>query len=287
MHLGVDFGATNTVAAIIGDGDEPRALLLDGDSATLCTVLYVERDGGMRIGSDAIAAHRAHNVGRVPRFSRKWIVEIDIVITEGGTAVLDIFSDVDADAPGRLLHSLKGPLATDYEGTTLFGVCYTLEELIAEFLSRLRARVQRLTEQSVTRAVFGRPVNFANAHSDADNARAESRLREAARLAGFEDVTFEMEPIAAGLAFGAHTRLSAGDHALVFDFGGGTLDVAVLRIEPDAEQRVLATGSVGIAGDRFDQAIFQRAVLPWFGADVRWGSQRLPLPAHLLESLGD
>jgi hypothetical chaperone protein len=290
MHLGIDFGTTNSAAAIIGDDGQPRVLPLDEHAAnagTLRTVLYVERDGNMRIGSDAIAAHRAQNVGRLPRFVKQWIAEIDVVITEGGTIVLDIFSDVDADAPGRLLHSLKGPLASDYEGTMLFGTAFTLEALIAEFLSRLRHRIEQTTGQRVTRAVFGRPVNFANAKSDADNAMAESRLREAARLAGFDDVTFEMEPIAAGLAFGAGHNLSAGEHALVFDFGGGTLDVAVLRVEQGGAQRVLATGGVGIAGDRFDQALFKRAVLPWLGAHTRWGPQKLPLPAHLLEALSD
>jgi hypothetical chaperone protein len=201
--------------------------------------------------------------------------------------VLDVFSDVDADAPGRLLHSLKGPLASTYEGTTLFGKHYSLEALIAEFLSRLRFRIEQATGETVTRAVLGRPVNFANAHSPEDNAKAEARLRDAATLAGFTDVMFEMEPIAAGLSYGAHHTMRAGDHALVFDFGGGTLDVAIIRVGAGNQQRVLATGGVGIAGDHFDRALFKRAVLPWLGAQVRWGSQRLPLPAHLMDALSD
>ena len=290
MHLGIDFGTTNSAAAIIGDDGRPRVLPLDAratNAGTLRTMLYVERDGVMCIGADAIATHRVQNIGRVPRFSKQWVAEIDIVVTEGATVVLDVFADVDADAPGRLLHTLKGPLASDYDGTKLFGKFYTLEALIAEFLSRLRHRIEAVTEKSVTRAVFGRPVNFANATSEADNARAEARLREAAKLAGFDDVTFEMEPIAAGLAFGAHHRLGAGEHALVFDFGGGTLDVAVLRVEANGMQCVLATGGVGIAGDRFDQAIFKRVMLPWLGEHVRWGEQRLPLPSHLLDALSD
>lgn len=290
MHLGIDFGTTNSTAAIIGNDGKPRVLPLDEhapNANTLRTVLYVERDGHMHIGAAAIAVNRAQNVGRLPRFTKQWSAEIDIVIAEGGTIVLDIFSDVDADAPGRLLHSLKGPLASNYEGTKLFNTFYSLESIIAEFLARFRHRIEAVTEQRVTRAVFGRPVNFANANSEVDNARAESRLREAARLAGFSDVTFEMEPIAAGLAFGTHRQLSAGAHALVFDFGGGTLDVAVLRMNADGQQQVLATGGVGIAGDRFDQAIFKRMLLPWIGQHVRWGAQRLALPSHLLDALAD
>ncbi len=290
MKLGIDFGTTNSAAAVIGNDGRPRVLPLDAgaqNAGTLRTVLYVERDGSMTIGSEAIALHRAQNVGRLPRFSKQWITEIDVVITEGATIVLDVFSDVDADTPGRLLHSLKGPLASSYEGTTLLGKHYSLEALIAEFLSRLRFRIEQATGERVKAAVMGRPVNFANASTREDNARAEARLREAAQMAGFEDVTFEMEPIAAGLAYGEQHVLRAGEHALVFDFGGGTLDVAVMRVESNSRQRVLATGGVGIAGDRFDQAIFKSAVLPWLGAQVRWGQQRLPLPAHLMDALSD
>lgn len=290
MKLGIDFGTTNSAAAVIGNDGRPHVLPLDThakNAGTLRTVLYVERDSSMKIGSEAIELHRVQNVGRIPRFTKQWITEIDVVVTEGATIVLDVFSDVDADAPGRLLHSLKGPLASTYEGTMLFGKHYALEALIAEFLSRLRFRIEQLTGETVTRAVMGRPVNFANAQSEADNAKAESRLREAARLAGFSDITFEMEPIAAGLAYGEQHAMREGDHALVFDFGGGTLDVAVIRVEVSNKQRVLATGGVGIAGDHFDRALFKRAVLPWLGEQVRWGQQRLPLPAHLMDALSD
>jgi hypothetical chaperone protein len=298
MFVGIDFGTTNTVAAVIEANSDglPRVLPLDGDSAALRTMLYVEREGGMHIGSEAIRMYREQNVGRVPRFSKQWVGEIEIEIGElnvkgydvgaSVTAVVDAYADVDADAPGRLIHALKGPLATDYRGTHLFGADYTLEALIAAFLAQLRERIVQQVGREVNRAVFGRPVHFANAATDDDDMRAQKRLREAARLAGFDEVAFEMEPIGAGLAFAAQRPLSQGQHALVFDFGGGTLDVAVLRAKRDGLD-VLATGGVGIGGDTFDRAIFRRALLPWFGGDVRWGQQRAPLPAHILDALGD
>jgi hypothetical chaperone protein len=296
MFVGIDFGTTNTVAAVIERDGPPRVLPLDGDSAALRTMLYVEREGAMRVGSQAIQTYREQNVGRVPRFSKQWVGEIEIEIGElnvkgydvgaSVTAVVDAYADVDADAPGRLMHALKGPLATNYRGTHLFGVDYTLEALIAAFLMQLRERIAAQTGSDVTRAVFGRPVHFANAATDDDDMRAQERLREAARLAGFDEVAFEMEPIGAGLAFAAQHPLSEGQHALVFDFGGGTLDVAVLSAKRDGLD-VLATGGVGIGGDTFDRAIFRRALLPWFGGDVRWGPQHAPLPAHILDALGD
>ena len=299
MYLGLDFGTTNTVAAVIGADGKPQVLALDPDmpeSGTLRTLLYVERDGTFHCGSDAVKLHRAQNVGRMPRFAKAWVGLIDIELGDavvkgynipGGAMTVEVFTDVDADAPGRLMHSLKGPLATEYPGTKLFGHEYSLEDLIAEFLSRVRQQVKAQTGQEPDGVTLGRPVNFAGAATEADSVRAEARLRQAAELAGFKQITFEMEPIAAGLGFGVGRELRQDSHALVFDFGGGTLDIAVLHLQNDGSQRVLATGGVGIAGDHFDQAIFKRAVLPWLGAGVRWGAQQLEMPGHLLDALGD
>lgn len=299
MHLGIDFGTTNTVAATIGPDGAPLVLPLDPDGAglsTLRTLLYVERDGEIHTGGAAVRLQRAQNVGRLPRFAKAWVGVIDIELGDavvkgysipGGAMSVEVFADVDADAPGRLLHSLKGPLATEYSGTRLFDREYTLEQLIAEFLKRVRLRVEQLTGREVQDAVFGRPVHFAGATTIADSDRARQRLQRAAELAGFTRVVFEQEPIAAGLAFGVQHSMPPGSHALVFDFGGGTLDIAVLRVQPGGDQQVLATGGVGIAGDHFDQAIFRRALLPWLGEGVLWGPQKLPLPSHLLDALGD
>ena len=302
MRLGIDFGTTNTVAAITGAGGEPAVLPLDPgapETGTLRTLLYVERDGTIHAGNEAVRLHRAQNVGRMPRFSREWVGVIGVFVGEfvakgyeikGHDEYVDVYADVDADAPGRLLHSLKSPLASDYAGTKLFGRSYTLEELIAAFLTRAREHVEALCGQPVREAVFGRPVHFAGARSAADDERAQERLRAAAELAGFERVAFVLEPIAAGLAYGAGCPLDAGSHALVFDFGGGTLDLAVLRIDDSGGyggRSVLATGGVDIAGDYFDQSIFRHVIRPWLGEGVRWGPQRLEVPAHLMDALSD
>lgn len=299
MRVGIDFGTTNTVAAIIDNDGKPTVLPLDPvspETGTLRTLLYVERDGYIHTGSEAIRLHREQNVGRIPRFAKAWVGVIDIELGDavvkgyeikGGPMSIEVFADVDADAPGRLLHSLKSPLATEYTGTKIFGHDYSLEQLIAEFLSRVRERVESLTGNAISEAVFGRPVMFAGAKGEADNARAQERLLKAAELAGFRRVAFEQEPIAAGLAFGTTNDSEHSAHAVVFDFGGGTLDIAVMTLGHDSEQRVMATGGVDIAGDHFDQVIFKRAILPWLGDGVKWGPHRLDMPVHLLDALGD
>jgi hypothetical chaperone protein len=294
--LGIDFGTTNTVAAVLGNGDaQPRVLPLEGESRTLRTAIYIERDQTLHVGRSAIDVYRAQNIGRVPRFVKQYIGTIDLELGEllakgydlkGGAVIVDVFADVEADAPGRLLHALKSPLATDYPGTVLFGKEYALEDLIAAFLDRVRFRITEQLGVAPTAAVFGRPVNFVGAADEVGNARAQARLADAAQRAGFTTIEFLPEPIGAALSFGLDPRATRTRHAFIFDFGGGTLDLAVVRFEAGAQQ-VVATGGIGIAGDHFDQAVFRRALSPWFGRDVRWGPQRLSMPSHLLDALGD
>ena len=299
MNIGIDFGTTNTVAAFVNSSGAVQVLPLDDsnpDSMTMRTLIYAERDGTFHFGADATHTHRIQNLGRVPRFSKQWIGFLDMDISEftakgydikGGTTIVDLFSDVDVDAPGRLLHSLKSPLATDYAGTNLFGAYYSLESLIGLLLGRLRQRIEVLTGEPVQRAVFGRPVNFASASGATANDRAQARLAQAAELAGFRDVEFEMEPIAAGLSTLHETPAGSIVNTLVFDFGGGTLDIAIMCSKQGEGSRVLATGGVGIAGDHFDQVVFKRALRKWFGEGVKWGPQRLDFPVKLMDALGD
>jgi hypothetical chaperone protein len=126
-------------------------------------------------------------------------------------------------------------------------------------------------------------VNFANADAEADNQRAEGRLRRAAEMAGFRDVAFELEPVAAAL----HYELTAQkpQNLLVFDFGGGTLDITVMRIGHPGQRQVFATGGVGIAGDAFDQHIIERLLLDHFGRGSTWGKPSAPFPSQYTDAL--
>jgi hypothetical chaperone protein len=201
--------------------------------------------------------------------------------------VRDVHVMVDELAPGRLLRSLKSSLATSYEGTTIFGRYYSLEELIAIYLGALRERAERELGLSVEAVVLGRPVHFvgsASAEGDsADDDRAQERLRRAAQMAGFREVTFELEPVAAA----AHYEQGIGrpQTIVVFDFGGGTLDITVMRVgEPD-EQQVYAIGGVDIAGDVFDRRIIEGTMLEHFGRGSTWGPEQERFPDAYTDAL--
>ncbi|MBX3065275.1 MAG: Hsp70 family protein [Anaerolineae bacterium] len=165
----------------------------------------------------------------------------------------------------------------------IYGKEYSLEAMIALYLRAARERAEELVGDSIHDVVLGRPVHFVSAETDADDQRAESRLRQAAKLAGFSQVSFEFEPVAAARHYAQ--SVSKAQNILVYDFGGGTLDLTVMHVEPNKTPDILSIGGVGIAGDRFDQRIVENALLPHFGSTVTWGDKKLPVPRNLVEQV--
>jgi hypothetical chaperone protein len=285
MHIGLDFGTTNSGAAVF-DGDRVHVFPLDSDSrdpGVIRSVLYITREQEVFVGQEAIDEYYRQNVGRPSRMARHYVGEVEVVASEM-FYVRDVYVLVDELTPGRLLRSLKSGLATSYEGTDIFGRYYALEELVAVYLRALRERVEAETGEDVEGVMLGRPVTFVGGEADADNLRAEDRLRRAAEMAGFREVAFELEPVAAALHY--ELTVEKTQNIVVFDFGGGTLDITVMRVGRDpAERQIFATGGVGIAGDVFDQRIIERLLLDHFGRGSTWGDDSAPFPDKYTDAL--
>jgi len=273
------------------DGEQVHLFPLDPASHTptvMRSTLYLTRDQQVFIGREAIDTYYRQNVGadgyiRPSRMIRQYVGEIEMTFAELPTFVRDVYVLVDELTPGRLLHSLKSALASDYEGTTIFGRYYELEELIAIYLREVRQRVEAQAGQAVDGVVLGRPVNYVGSGDEAGNERARERLRRAAERAGFREVAFELEPVAAALHYELMARKP--QNIVVFDFGGGTLDITVMRIGEPGHQRVFATGGVGIAGDVFDQRIIEGLILDHFGRGSTWGEDGAPFPTQYTDAL--
>ncbi len=192
---------------------------------------------------------------------------------------------LSAEVKGRLIQSLKSFLSSrNLRGTEVFGRQYTLEDLIARILRDLREKAEQQFGVSIRSAVVGRPVHFSGAEKAEDDIYAESRLKSAFELAGYESVEFEMEPVAA-----AHYYESMLDHdelILIGDFGGGTSDFSLVHVGPGVRRRGRASGDivgnagVGIAGDAFDARIIRHLVSPALGAgsQLRSLDKILPVP---------
>jgi hypothetical chaperone protein len=191
---------------------------------------------------------------------------------------------LSAEAKGRLIQSLKSFLSSrSLQSTDVFGRRMRLEDLIARILRDLREKAQVQFEAPVQAAVVGRPVRFVGADKDDDNAFAEHRLAQAFRLAGYESVTFELEPVAA-----AHHYESTLDHdelILIGDFGGGTSDFSLLHVGPGVRKRgrvpedILGNTGIGLAGDAFDAKIVRNLVSPKLGKGSSARSMNKILPA--------
>ena len=263
VKVGIDFGTSNSGVAVY-DGRQVRLLPVDPKNVipeVIKTVLYITREYRPSIGQEAVEHYYRDNVNRQRRFVKQWAGEIDVYGADMHY-VRDIFVYVDELQPGRLLQYLKTALRKEnYDGTQIFERYYTVGDLAKTYLSLLKQRAEDVLGEPVQAATLGRPVKFSESHEQ--DRKAQETLLEAAHEAGFKDVDFEFEPIAAALDF--EQSLSKPQNVLIFDFGGGTLDIAVMRLGDPHKREVYASGGVDIAGSDFDRAIIDKRMLAHFG----------------------
>ncbi len=269
LTVGLDFGTSNSGVAV-SDGNQIRILPLDPHNIlpeVVKTIVYITRDQQSYIGQEAVELYYRHNVNRIRRYVKKWAGEIDYVGAELHY-VRDIFVYVDELKPGRILQYLKTALrqagsARGYEGTQIFDRYYRIVDLITLYLRTLKKRSEEILNEEINGVTLGRPVKFSES-LELDRL-AEDILRQAAIEAGFSIVNFELEPIAAALYF--EKTLEKAQNALIFDFGGGTLDIAIMRIGDPRDRHLYASGGIDIAGSNFDRAIIEKRLLAGFGLE--------------------
>jgi hypothetical chaperone protein len=251
----IDFGTSNSLLAAT-DGDKIiPPISLDpaaADPTVLKSVLYTPATGQWYFGAEAVNQYGIHQ------------------------------------AEGRLFRSLKKYLPDPgFSGTHVHSRYYNLPELISVFLRELRDRANAFFNKDVTTVILGRPAVFAN-EGDKDQL-AEKRLTTAAQLAGFKDVMYCPEPVAAAYEF--RHQLDRKRLVLIADFGGGTSDFTVLNMDRERfrDSDILATHGISIAGDRFDGAIMKHMIAPHFGSEVVYrmpmGSNDLHLPRQLINKM--
>ena len=254
MTVGIDFGTTNSALAVSLDGADPRLV------GPLRSVLHFHDE-------------RREPTGRL----------IPLVGPDAMDACLEHRGD------GRLIQSMKSFLASPlFVSTNVYGTTYSLQTLIACILRELRSQAEVRFGPVGTRAVVGRPVRFAGGGAAPDEDLALLRLGEALREAGFRELSFEYEPMAA--AWHYERKLAEDALVLIGDFGGGTSDFSLMRVGPHQlaggrrDESILGNDGVAIAGDAFDGRIVRHLVSPHLGRGETFRSlfdQVLPVPAFL------
>lgn len=258
--FGIDFGTTNSALSVYRNGTvEVIAIDAgDGDGELMRSVLYFNEENEIFAGQEAIRQY----------------------VADGAT--------------GRFMQSIKTFLPnTSFDSTEVFGRRYGIDDLVAIILRQIKARGEAYVGCSVDSVVLGRPVVFS---SDAGkDAVAQQRLEKAARKAGFRQIWFQYEPVAAALTY--EETLADGEEKIVFigDFGGGTSDFSVIRVKGGAFTRgarrndVLSLGGVPIAGDRFDSQVMWDKVAHHFGRNTQYKTmgkdEWITMPSGIIHTL--
>ena len=247
--IGVDFGTTNSVVALLDENGSVTTqrhmagpALLDVFRSVLC--FWTEEGRGRSVLRQA-----------------------------AGPAAIAAYLEDPLDS--RLIMSMKTYLAQkSFTETRIFGQPFTLERLIGRFLLVLLCDIG-----AAPRLIVGRPVRFAGEF--ADEALGAARLRGAYAEAGLSEVTLALEPEAAGWRF-AQT-LTEPATVLIGDFGGGSSDFSVLRFEPGARMTPLGHAGIGIAGDVFDYRIINHVIAPLLGRGDSYRVMGKPLPVPTIQ----
>ncbi|WP_186250468.1 Fe-S protein assembly chaperone HscA [Burkholderia gladioli] len=226
LAVGIDLGTTNSLVASVRNSvaevlpdDEGRALLPS-------VVRYLEK-GGRRIGyaaKEAAASDPRNTIVSVKRFMGRGKAEVE----HAANAPYDF-----VDAPGmvqiRTIDGVKSPV-----------------EVSAEILATLRQRAEDTLGDDLVGAVITVPAYFDDAQRQA--------TKDAARLAGLNVLRLLNEPTAAAIAYG----LDNGAEGLyaVYDLGGGTFDLSILKLTKGVFEVLAAGGDSALGGDDFDHALF-------------------------------
>lgn len=262
--IGIDLGTTNSlvgVSAWPGPADLPRILPAADGGHLVPSVVRID-DAGVVVGALAKAQAAEHPRGTIASVKR--------LMGRG-------LEDAQGDLPYLSYKVVQGPGQTARVQLS-DGRLVSPQEVSAHILRALRAQASAALGVQVGRAVITVPAYFDDAQRQA--------TRDAARLAGLEAVRLIAEPTAAALAYGLGLRAGAPAQTIVvYDLGGGTFDVSVLRLTPgvgateaspgaDAFEVLATAGDTHLGGDDIDFAI-----VGWLAGQLQALRPGLPVPS--------
>ncbi len=243
--LSIDFGTSNSLVGAFHQGKRLEALPLDPfatDPTLMRTLLYFPNPDLCYYGSEAIGQY------------------------------------IEQDMEGRLFRSFKSHLPNkNYLGTVLDNRILTLESLVGIFLLELKKRAEKALGTTVDRAVIGRPARYSM--DPVADGFALHRMNKAAEMAGFKEVQFVPEPLAA--AFDYRRHIQEEKIVLIGDFGGGTSDFTLIKMRPSdfSKEDVLSIEGCPLAGDSLDSVFMASRLNEYFGAKSRY---RLPMGSNVM-----
>ena len=244
LAVGIDLGTTNSLVATVRNGIS--VCLNDADGrAMLPSVVRYLADGGVVVGREAMQAQSIdprNTITSVKRFMGRGLKDVTHIESTPYDFV---------DAPGMVrLRTVQGPKSP--------------VEVSAEILKNLRQRAEASLGGELAGAVITVPAYFDDAQRQA--------TKDAAGLAGLNVLRLLNEPTAAAIAYGLDNA-AEGVYA-VYDLGGGTFDISILRLSRGVFEVLATNGDAALGGDDFDHRLFcwsldQARIQPPSAQDLR------------------
>lgn len=229
LAVGIDLGTTNSLVALVPEGKKKAEVLFDEtkEKALLPSVVeYSENAQAVHVGDTALRARSANPYvfSSVKRLMGRSLKDLEAL------RALIPYSLIEEGQQTRIQIGEKSVSPI---------------EVSAEILKALKERAEKATQSAVTRAVITVPAYFDDAQRSATKA--------AGQIAGLEVIRILNEPTAAALAYGwSHEKPGI---VAVFDLGGGTFDVSILRIQENIFEVLATSGDTQLGGDDFDRAL--------------------------------
>lgn len=229
--IGIDLGTTNSLVAYTREGETVVVKDETGKHALIPSILYFNKDKSVTVGDEArkmLAIDPANTIYSVKRLMGKSFKDVVDFEKYFGYKVID--EDTDSLVKVMVGDKFFSPV-----------------ELSAEILKALKLRIEKELNASVSRAVITVPAYF--------NDTQRQATRDAGKLAGLDVLRIVNEPTAASLAYGIGLDQEEKQTIVVYDLGGGTFDISVLRIQNGIFEVLSTNGDTFLGGDDFDRIL--------------------------------
>ena len=237
LIVGIDLGTTNSLVAIIHPESKQAIALKDIDNTTLVpSILHFSENGHVTVGREAKSFLETDPTNTIYSVKRLMGKSYNDIRTNQHSLSYKIIDD-DTE---RLVKIQVGD------------TFYSPIELSSTILHELKNRAEHVLKMSISKCVITVPAYFNDAQRQA--------TRDAGKLAGLEVLRIINEPTAASLAYGIGLSSAETKTIAVYDLGGGTFDVSILKITDGIFDVLSTNGDTFLGGDDFDKVVGQHFI---------------------------
>jgi molecular chaperone HscA len=230
--IGIDLGTTNSLVAYVEDKKPIIVTDHTGENALVPSVIYFNSDTDVMVGNEA---------------AEKLLTDPQNTIFSVKRLMGKSYEDLQQHQNFFSYQIIDNEIENSLVKVRIKDKFYTPIELSAKILSKLKRRIEKTLDTIISRAVITVPAYFNDAQRQA--------TRDAGKLAGLDVLRIINEPTAASLAYGIGLDSDTIQTVAVYDLGGGTFDISILKIEHGIFEVLSTNGDTFLGGDDFDRAI--------------------------------